>query len=80
VNPKTANLTKWIIEYFRIEELVAVYTAPVLHSHYDSVLYQFSNGTTVHSNDESGGSGLLAPLVIKLCRKYGDMSQCSRTP
>jgi hypothetical protein len=48
---KTANLTEWIIEYFRIEELVAVYTAPVPYPHYDSVLYQFSDGTTMHSNN-----------------------------
>jgi hypothetical protein len=25
----------------------------------------------------TGGSGILAPLVIKLCRNYGDMSQIS---
>ena len=31
LTPKTANLTKWIIEYFRIKEIVAAYTAPVLH-------------------------------------------------
>ena len=49
--PKPENLTKWIIEYFRIEELVAVYTAPVLHPYYDSVLYQVSDGTTVQRND-----------------------------
>jgi hypothetical protein len=71
LTPKTANLKKWIFEYFRIEELVAVNTAPVPHPYqYDSVLYQFSDGTTVHSNDKSGGSGILASLVIKLCRKY----------
>ncbi len=28
----------------------------------------------------SGGSGLLVLLVIKLCRKYGEMSQSSGTP
>jgi hypothetical protein len=51
LTPKTANLTEWIIEYFRIEELIAVYTAPVPHPYIDSVLYQFMDGTTVHSND-----------------------------
>ncbi len=28
----------------------------------------------------TGGSGILTPLVIKLYRKYGDMSQISATP
>jgi hypothetical protein len=28
----------------------------------------------------TGGSGILTPLVIQLCRIYGDMSQSSGTP
>jgi hypothetical protein len=33
-----------------------------------------------HVLQYSGGSGILAPLVIKLCKKYGDTSQSSGTP
>jgi hypothetical protein len=36
--------------------------------------------TTKRRSQEPGGSGIVTHLIMKLCRIYGDMSQCSGTP
>jgi hypothetical protein len=47
----------------------------------DFFLIEVSSGVIFMGQREYyGGSGILAPLVIKMCRNYGDISQSFGTP